>query len=100
MIVIYAEKPDVGKKIAAVFDGITLHDGKKVSFEELDHYEKAIKSQQYKDGYLEIKYAGEQTFVTWGYGHLCELKSARDYDASTGGWGSECSSVKFHIADT
>ena len=80
MIVIYAEKPDVGKKIAAALDCITLESGKRVSFDELKNHEKNIKAQQFKDGYLEIKYAGEQTFVTWGYGHLCELKSAKDYD--------------------
>ena len=64
MILIYAEKPDVAKKIAATLDSITLSGGKKVAFEELSIYDKAIKSQQYKDGYLEIQYLGEQTFVT------------------------------------
>lgn len=86
MIVIYAEKPDVGKKIAAALDCISLSGGKKVTFEQLKEYEKAIKAQQFKDGYLEIQFHGERTFVTWGYGHLCELKSARDYDATYQQW--------------
>ena len=42
MITIYAEKPDVGTKIAAALDGITLDSGKKVTFEELGNYEKQI----------------------------------------------------------
>lgn len=86
MIVIYAEKPDVGKKIAAALDCITLSSGKKVSFEELKNYEKDIKSQQFKDGYLKIRFEEEETFVTWGYGHLCELKSAKDYNESYKQW--------------
>ena len=44
MITIYAEKPDVGTKIAAALDGITLESGKKVGFEELERYEKQVKA--------------------------------------------------------
>ena len=54
MITIYAEKPDVGNKIAAALDCITLHDGTKVDFDHLKAKEKAVKSQQFKDGYLQI----------------------------------------------
>lgn len=86
MIVIFAEKPDVGRKIAAALDVITLNDGKKVSYEELSRNENAIKSQQSKDGYLKINFKGETTYVTWGYGHLCELKSAKDYDPCYQQW--------------
>lgn len=86
MIVIYAEKPDVGRKIAAALDAINLSNGKKVSFEELSQFEKDIKAQQLKDGFLKIAFLGEETFVTWGYGHLCELKSAKDYDEAYKQW--------------
>ncbi len=86
MIVIYAEKPDVGNKIAAALDKITLSSGKTVTFSNLKTEEKAVKSQQFKDGFLKIKYLGDDCYVTWGYGHLCELKAAVDYDPDYKNW--------------
>jgi DNA topoisomerase-3 len=86
MITIYAEKPDVGNKIAAALDQITLSSGKIIKFKDLKANEKAVKAQQFKDGYLKINYLGEECYVTWGYGHLCELKQAVDYDADYKNW--------------
>lgn len=86
MITIYAEKPDVGNKIAAALDKITLSSGKEITFKDLKANEKAVKSQQYKDGYLKIKFKGEDCYVTWGYGHLCELKQASDYNSDYKNW--------------
>ena len=48
MIAILAEKPDVGNKIAAALDKITLASGKEVSFASLKANEKAVKQQQYR----------------------------------------------------
>lgn len=86
MITIYAEKPDVGNKIAAALDEITLNDGTKVTYKNLKKFEKKVKAQQFKDGFLKISFMGEECYVTWGYGHLCELKQAVDYDASYKNW--------------
>ena len=86
MITIYAEKPDVGTKIAAALDGITLDSGKKVTFEELGNYEKQIKALRSKQGYLRIRYQGKDAVVTWGYGHMCGLKQAQDYNESYKDW--------------
>ena len=86
MITIYAEKPDVGNKIAAALDKITLSSGKVIKFSDLKANEKAVKQQQFKDGYLKINYMGQDCYVTWGYGHLCELKSAQDYDEDYKNW--------------
>lgn len=86
MIVIYAEKPDVGNKIAAALGEISLSSGKKVNFSNLKINEKAVKSQQFKDGYLKIKWKGQDCYVTWGYGHLCGLKQAKDYDSDYKNW--------------
>lgn len=86
MITIYAEKPDVGNKIAAVLDCITLKNGKKITFKDLKANEKVVKAQQAKDGFLKINYLGEECYVTWGYGHLCELKQAADYDSDYKNW--------------
>lgn len=87
MIVIVAEKPDVGSKIAAALDKITLDSGKMITFEGLESNEKIIKAQQNKDGYLKIKYMGQECYVTWGRGHLCELKGVRDYEPTYVSWG-------------
>lgn len=73
MITILAEKPDVGKKIAAALDKITLKDGRTVAFSELKANEREIKAQQSADGYLRICFQGQDCCVTWGFGHLCEL---------------------------
>lgn len=86
MITIFAEKPDMGTKIAAALDGITLSSGKKVSFEQLAFFEKQIKAQRAKQGYFKIHYQGQPAYVTWGYGHLCELKQAQDYHSEYKNW--------------
>ena len=86
MIVIYAEKPDVGNKIAAALDRIILPGGKPVTFSALKANEKAVKSLQAKQGYLDITYLGRPCKVTWGFGHLCELKQAQDYNPAYKSW--------------
>ena len=86
MITIVCEKPDVGNKVAAALDKITLATGETVSFDNLKSKEKAVKSQQAKDGYLKIRWNNQDTYVTWGYGHLCELKQAEDYNEAWKSW--------------
>lgn len=86
MITIVAEKPDVGSKIAAALDRITLENGAVVTFDKLKASAKAVKSQQAKDGFLKIRWQGQECYVTWGYGHLCELKQAADYDKAYRSW--------------
>lgn len=86
MITIYSEKPDVGKKIAAALDCITLSNGKQISFDRIKDNDKSIKAQQFKDGFLKITFECEETYVTWGYGHLCELQNAYDYNADYKNW--------------
>ena len=86
MITIVAEKPDVANKIAAALDHIELGDGKTVEFKNLKANEKAVKAQQNKDGYLKITWQGQECYVTWAYGHLCELKQAADYNSQYKFW--------------
>lgn len=86
MITILAEKPDVGNKIAAALDHITLENGKEIGFAALKANERAVKAQQTKDGYLKIRFDGEECFVTWGFGHLVQLKDAKDYDPAYANW--------------
>ena len=59
MIVIFAEKDSVGKKIAAALGGIHLKDsGKIVSFGELPKYKKLVDEQGNKDGCFKVKFKG------------------------------------------
>ena len=44
MIAIYAEKPDMGTKIAAALFGIPLENGVVVTFSQLEKYERQIKA--------------------------------------------------------
>ncbi len=88
MVTILAEKPDVGNKIAAALDKIYLSNGQTVEFSGLKSNEKAIKSQQNRDGYLKINYKGHECYITWGYGHLCTLKQAYDYNPVYKKWSS------------
>ncbi len=68
---IYVEKPDMAKKIAdALHEGTAGNIGKK------------------SNGYYEITYKGEQNIVTWGYGHMCELKQAFDYNPEYRKWSN------------
>lgn len=86
MIVIYAEKPDMGVKIAAALDCIHLNNGTDVNFSELNRYDEEIKKQRIRDGLFNITYAGEETIITWGIGHMVGLKQAYDYDESYKKW--------------
>lgn len=88
MVTILAEKPDVGNKIAAALDKIYLSNGQTVEFSGLKANEKAVKSQQNRDGYLKINYKGHECYVTWGFGHLCTLKQAYDYNPAYKRWSS------------
>ena len=64
MIVIYAEKPDMGRKIANALS-------KKCNSEK---------------GFISITFKGKPAIVTWGYGHMCSLYDAVDYDADFKNW--------------
>lgn len=87
MMVIFAEKDSVGKKIAAALGGIYLKDsGKIVSFGELPKYKKLVDEQGNKDGCFKVKFKGEDCYVTWVWGHMCGLKQAKDYNPEYKYW--------------
>lgn len=86
MIVIYAEKPDVARKIAAAIGPIVFPDGSKCTYDKLATYEKKIKAVYMKQGYIPIKWKGEDACVTWGYGHLCGLFELTDYNEELKNW--------------
>lgn len=57
MITIFAEKPDMARRIASA---MSTHLVKQTHF-------------------ISLNYKGEDYAVTWGYGHLCELYDVKDY---------------------
>lgn len=57
MITIFAEKPDMARRIASAMSS------------------RPVKQQHY----ISVDYNGENYAVTWGYGHLCELYDVKDY---------------------
>lgn len=65
MLTIYAEKPSVARTIIKA-----INEGK----------------ETHNDGYSIIEYKGEPCNVTWGIGHLCELKQAVDYNPDYKNW--------------
>lgn len=86
MITILVEKPDMARKIAAALDGIKLSDGTVVTFSQLSKYEKAVMSIQTKNGYIPIKFKGQDCAVTHSYGHLFSLCALTDYDEDYKQW--------------
>lgn len=88
MITIFAEKPDVARKIAAAIGPIVLSDGTKVHYDALAKYDKRIKAEFMKQGYIPIKWEGKDARVTWGVGHLCGLCEAVDYDPDYKNWNN------------
>lgn len=64
MIVIYAEKPDAANTIAKALDSNTKRNS----------------------GYFSATYKGKEYCVTWGFGHLCQLQDAADYNPELKKW--------------
>lgn len=86
MIVIYAEKADVGNKIAAALGGFTLPGGKEINYKNRAANEDAIKRLQRSQGYLDTTFQGKPCRVTWGYGHLYALQDVPAYDPAYKSW--------------
>jgi len=86
MIVIYAEKADVGNKIAAALGGFSLPNGTKITYRNRAANEDGIKKLQRSQGYLDTTFRGKPCRVTWGYGHLYALQDVPAYDPAYKSW--------------
>lgn len=89
MITIYAEKNDVGAKIVAAYGGL-IYEGKQLSVQDVDKYKESKDFKRFLNskGYLPCTYNGEQFCVTWGQGHMCELKQGYDYNPDYAKWAN------------
>lgn len=85
MITVYAEKFDVGVKIAAALAGFD-YNGTKVTMANVEALKTKLTKDVKKKGVIYIDYKGEKYAITWGQGHMCTLKQAKDYDATYTNW--------------
>lgn len=85
MVTIYAEKFDVGVKIAATLGGFD-YEGTLVTMKNVEKLKTKLEKDVKRKGVIYIKYEGEQYAVTWGQGHMCGLMQARDYDPEYRSW--------------
>lgn len=86
MIVVYAEKEDMGLKFAAALGGIQ-YNGVLVNTEKLPKYQDEIKKKLANPkGYIETNYNGTHYTITWGWGHFGTLKDIKDYNPDYDKW--------------
>lgn len=85
MIVVYAEKEDMGIRYAVALGGIE-YSGKHIDTSNLNQYMDGIKRDLAKNGYLETTYNNKKYIVTWGWGHFGTLKDIKDYNPEYEKW--------------
>ena len=87
MILVYAEKEDMGIRYAAALGGFN-YEGRTVSTADLNEsiIKEIKKNLADKQGYLETIYKGKKYLVTWGWGHFGTLKDIKDYDPTLDKW--------------
>lgn len=90
-VLIIAEKPDMGTKYAAALGGVMLSNGQELTSSSMQKYEKTIKSDRFKQGYLEgiakkgiLK--GKRVIYSWCFGHIASLYDVKDYDETKAKW--------------
>lgn len=83
---VFAEKPDIGTRLAATLGGVVIN-GTPLTPDKLNDrsFEPQIKRERATKGYFDC---GEY-IITWGFGHLAELKQAADYDSRYQKWSLE-----------
>ncbi len=85
MITIYAEKFDVGVKIAAALGGFD-YNGTTVTMNNIEKLKTQLDKDVKRKGSIRFHYEGEDYAVTWGQGHMCGLKQAKDYNSEYSSW--------------
>lgn len=87
MILVYAEKEDMGIRYAAALGGFK-YNGETIETSNLNEsiIKEIKKNLADKQGYLETFYNGKKYIVTWGWGHFGTLKDIKDYDPTLDKW--------------
>ena len=82
---IYAEKFDVGLKIAIALNGGLDTEQGRVTLANVERKKDKLKDLK-SDGRINITASGIPIIVTWGQGHMGELWQAKDYDPAYAQW--------------
>ena len=85
VVCIFAEKFDVGIKIAVSLGHVEFH-GAVITDKNVEKYKTKLEKEIKPIGFVDIEYEGTEYCVTWGNGHLCQLKQARDYNEEYASW--------------
>ena len=85
MIAVYAEKFDVGVKLAATLGGFD-YNGKHVTMKNVAQLKEELEKNIKKKGVIYTTFEGNEYGITWGQGHMCGLKQAKDYNEDYANW--------------
>lgn len=91
MIAIYAEKPDIGAKLAAILGKCFINGTEQLNMKNIydaDFHNK-LETYQKEYGYLKCIFEDKDYCITWGKGHIATLKNAKDYDSAYKVWKEE-----------
>jgi len=89
-IVVFAEKPDIGTRLAATLGGCFINGIElKPNMVSDKKYEGMIKKERAQRGFFKCARNGKDYIITWGFGHLAELKQAYDYDPKYKKWNED-----------
>ena len=83
---IYAEKFDMGLKIAVALAGFLNTPEGQITMPNIETMKEKVQRDYKKDGHIIVSYKSDQLDITWGQGHLCELYQAKDYNDEYKNW--------------
>lgn len=85
MVAIYAEKFDVGVKLAATLGGFD-YNGTHVTMKNVEKLKEELEKNVKRKGLINTTFEGKNYCITWGQGHMCGLKQAKDYNEEYANW--------------
>ncbi|PJI06550.1 type IA DNA topoisomerase [Clostridium sp. CT7] len=90
MIVMYAEKPDIAEKLVAILGKCFINDIE-LTLDILfnSEFKKKLTAYENERGFLRCVFEEKEYLITWGFGHMAELKSAKEYNQKYKVWKEE-----------
>lgn len=90
LIVLYAEKSDIAEKLAAIL-GKCFIDDAELTLDILlnSEFKKKLTAYENEHGFLRCIFENKEYYITWGFGHMAELKQAKEYDQKYKVWREE-----------
>ncbi|WP_242950889.1 type IA DNA topoisomerase [Clostridium felsineum] len=86
----YAEKQDIAEKLAAILGKCFVGDTE-LTFDVLlnSEFKKKLTAYENEKGFFRCVFEGKEYLITWGFGHMAELKQAKEYDPKYKVWKEE-----------